>query len=134
MPVAPLAPFGKERMVHNSRFWHPGEKQHPPLSKLSSGDVPPGVEAFPMLFLRSATLPKVVEWLPVPSSAVRAGTVANAVTFLPTALCRGTHTLFSCSRYYTSILFNRQKAVIRGLKPRIRLTPWVETTEARRAG
>lgn|SRR5579863_4976905 len=96
MPVAPHMPFGKERMVHNSRFRRPGEEQHPHLSILLPWKRTPGAEAFPVLFFRGATLPKAVEWLPVPSSAAIADTVANALTFLRLALSPATRTLFSC--------------------------------------
>ena len=34
MPVAPPMPFRKGCMAHNSRFWRPGEEQHPSLSTL----------------------------------------------------------------------------------------------------
>ena len=48
-----------------------------------------------MLFCDDVTVPKAVDWLPVPSHVEIADTLGNAVTFLPTALRGGTHTLFS---------------------------------------
>ena len=57
------------------------------------------VEAFPTLFCEDVTLPKAVDWLPVPSHVEIADTLANAVTFLPVALRYGTRTFFSSSRY-----------------------------------
>ena len=44
-------------------FLAPGSYQHPHLSMLISGDVPPGVEAFPELFLANAALPKAAPLL-----------------------------------------------------------------------
>ena len=38
MRVAALMPFEKGRMAHTSRFRRPGEKQHPPLSRLIPGE------------------------------------------------------------------------------------------------
>jgi hypothetical protein len=70
--------------------WHPGEQQHPPLSRLSPQERTPRVEAFPALFLETAVLPKPVEWLPVASQQCRADTVANTVVFLPAVLHGGT--------------------------------------------
>jgi hypothetical protein len=59
------------------------------------GNVPTGSEAFPGAIFCSTTLPKAVEWLPVPSLRIIAHTLGYAVTFLPVALRYGTHTLFS---------------------------------------
>ena len=59
------------------------------------GNVPTGVEAFPALFCDDVTLPKAVDWLPVPSHVEIADTLVNAVTFLRLALRQTTRTLFS---------------------------------------
>jgi hypothetical protein len=59
------------------------------------GNVPTRLEAFPALFLNDVTLPKAVDWLPVPSHVEIADTLGNAVTFLRLALRQATHTLFS---------------------------------------
>jgi hypothetical protein len=67
------------------------------------GNVPTRLEAFPALFFWSTTLPKAVEWLPVPSLCKKADTVANAVTFLHIALRDATRTLFSSQS--TPLLF-----------------------------
>ena len=114
MPVAPLMPFGKERMVHTSRFRRPGEEQHPHLSILLPWERTPGAEAFPVLFFRGATLPKAVEWLPVPSSVAIAEIVANAVTFLHLALRQTTHTLFSWKGTPEVFFLQERKVEIRG--------------------
>lgn len=48
-----------------------------------------------MLFFCSTTLPKAVEWLPVPSLRKIADTLGNTVVFLPLALRQRTRTLLS---------------------------------------
>jgi hypothetical protein len=55
---------------------------------LLPGNVPTGVEAFPALFCEDVTLPKAVDWLPVPSHVEIADTLGNAVTFLRLALAK----------------------------------------------
>ena len=54
MPGPCSTPCAKESMIHNLRFRHPGNESHPQLSLLISRDVPPGVEAFPVLFFTEA--------------------------------------------------------------------------------
>jgi hypothetical protein len=62
------------------------------------------VEAFPGAIFCGTTLPKAVDWVPVPSLRTIADTLGNAVTFLPTALRGGTRTFFS-SQGTTNLFF-----------------------------
>ena len=82
-------------MAHNSRFRQLGEEQHPRLSTLNPGERTPRVEAFPTLFFCRTTLPKAVDWLPVPSLRKIADTLVNTVVFLRLVLHEPTRTLFS---------------------------------------
>ena len=47
------------------------------------GNIPTGLEAFPTLFSGDTTLPKAVDWLPVPSHVEIAHTLVNTGVFLP---------------------------------------------------
>jgi hypothetical protein len=38
MLVGVPVPFGKGYIAHTFRFWHPGEAQHPSLSRLLPGE------------------------------------------------------------------------------------------------
>ena len=53
---------------------------------LIPGNMPTGVEAFPALFWNDVTLPKAVDWLPVPSHVEIADTLGNTGVFLRLAL------------------------------------------------
>src|SRR5690348_14289032 len=97
MRVGAPMPFGKERMVHNSRFWRPGECQHPPLSRLNPGEHAHQAGGFS---LRSsfcdAALPKAVHpMVPCLRASKELIHWFNAVTFLRLALRQTTRTFFS---------------------------------------
>jgi hypothetical protein len=62
---------------------------------LCLGNIPNQAGGFSCAILSDATLPKAVDWVPVPSSIKIADTVGNAVTFLRLALRQTTRTLFS---------------------------------------
>ncbi len=124
-PVSLLMPHAKGRMAHNLRLasWRrptPASFNAAPL-----GTYPRGGGFSLLLFFTNVTLPKAVEWLPVPSRVERAYTSGNAVTFLRMALRHATHTLFSCSRYYESILLRWVKSGNARAKAHTRLTAWV---------
>src|SRR5260370_22905880 len=123
-------PQAKGRMAHNLRLasWRrptPASFNAAPL-----GTYPRGGGFSLLLFFTSDTLAKAVEWLPVPSHVERAYKSENAVTFLRMALRHATHTLFSCSRYYESILLRWVKSGNARAKAHTRLTAWVETAAA----
>ena len=59
------------------------------------GNIPNQAGGFSCAILSDATLPKAVDWVPVPSSINIADTVGNAVTFLRLALRQTTRTFFS---------------------------------------
>ncbi|EFH86177.1 hypothetical protein Krac_7464 [Ktedonobacter racemifer DSM 44963] len=84
----------------------------------SWGTYPKGAEAFPWRYsFGDVTLPKAVDWIPVPSHVEIAETVGNAVTFLRMALRHATRTLFS-SQGTTDQFFSRtEKTEGQGLKP-----------------
>jgi hypothetical protein len=119
MPVAPLMPFEKERMVHNSRFWRVERSNTRIFRYCSPGNTPQGRRLFLCYFLRDATLPKVVEWLPVPSSVVIAETMGNTVMFLQEALRLLTRTFFSFQGTTQLFFLHLQKEETQGLKPRV---------------
>jgi hypothetical protein len=96
------------------------------------GNVPTRLEAFPTLFFGDATLPKAVDWLPVPSSVERADTLANAVTFLPTALRGGTRTLFSSQG--TAHVFFLKEQKVEMLPARVKTLRETRLTAASRRG
>ena len=81
-------------MAHSLRL-APGKQEHPSLSRLLLRNVPIRVEAFPTLFFGDVTLPKAVDWLPVPSHVEIADTLVNTVVFLRLVLHEPTRTLFS---------------------------------------
>ena len=101
------------------------------------GNVPTGVEAFPGAIFWCTTLPKAVDWLPVPSLHKIADTLVNTVVFLPVALRYGTRTLFSFQGT-TDRFSQRSKKVemheMQGLKPGTLTTgskdPWLARAEA----
>jgi hypothetical protein len=111
------------------------------LRGLLLGNVPTRSEAFPALFVHRATLPKAVDWLPVPSLRKIARTVANMVVFLPAVLHGGTgkHD-FVVQGTRTSLLYSAQNVKRFGLpggffasrraQADTRLTPGVETAGA----
>jgi hypothetical protein len=72
---------------------------------LIPGNIPAGVEAFPALLCDDVTLPKAVDWLPVPSHVEIAHTLANAVTFLRLVLHQATRTFFSSQGTEHSITY-----------------------------
>jgi hypothetical protein len=75
--------------------WHPGEKQHPPLSMLSPWERTHTGGGFPCASVSCTLLPKPVEWLPVASVCQIAAILVNAGTFLRTTLRAATRTFFS---------------------------------------
>jgi hypothetical protein len=80
------------------------------------GNIPTRLEAFPALFCDDVTLPKAVDWLPVPSHVEIADTLGNAVTFLRLALRQTTRTLFSSQGTEESIPHNtREMQVLCGI-------------------
>jgi hypothetical protein len=83
------------------------------------GNLPAGVEAFPVAILAvAALLPKAVDWLLVPSEQQIADySLVNAVTFLPTVLHGGTRTLFSFQGATALFSQRRTKVEMQGLKP-----------------
>jgi hypothetical protein len=81
------------------------------------GNIPTRLEAFPTLFFCRTTLPKAVDWVPVPSLRKIAHTVMNAVAFLPQVLCLGTRTLFSFQGTTDIFSPRRRKVEIQRLKP-----------------
>src|SRR5260370_25973829 len=102
-------PQAKGRMAHNLRLASWRRPTPASFTAAPLGTYPRGGGFSLLLFFTNVTLPKAVEWLPVPSHVEIAYTSGNAVTFLRMALRHSTHTLFSCSRYYESILFRRLK-------------------------
>ena len=92
---------------------HPGDDQHPPLSRLIPWERTHTVGGFSWRYFSvDVTLPKPVEQTrsPVASHAQIADNLANTVVFLPRALRSRTHTRLGCSRYYSAILTQQGKS------------------------
>jgi hypothetical protein len=94
------------------------------------GNVPTRAEAFPNAILDAATLPKAVEWIPVPSQQQIAHTLANAVTFLRMVLRHATRTLLSSQGTTQLFFLEETKAETARAQASNRLTAWVKTTAA----
>jgi hypothetical protein len=66
--------------------------------------------------LGDVTLPKAVDWIPVPSHVERAETMGNAVTFLRMALRHATR-IFSSQGTADQFFSHPEKTEGQGLKP-----------------
>jgi hypothetical protein len=82
-------------------------KDHPRLFRGSVlGNMPTRLEAFPERYSwKDVTLPKAVDWVPVPSHVEIAHTLGNTGVFLPPALRWRTRTLFSSQGTDASIAY-----------------------------
>ena len=105
-PVVIPMPCATRRMARPLRFpasW--GKTTPASFDAAPLGTNPQGRRLFLMLLFALFPLPKVVESLTVTfGTAHSVAQWFNTVVFLPTALRHGTHTQFSCSRCYFSLL------------------------------
>jgi hypothetical protein len=102
-------------MAHNSRFWHPEDEQYPHLSMLTPGECTHQGGGFSFRSSwKDVTLPKAVEWLPVPSHVARADTSVKRGNVFTHSLRRATRTLFSYQGTTDIFFLYRQKVVRRG--------------------
>jgi hypothetical protein len=88
------------------------------------GNVPTRMEAFPTLSFVRRSLPKAVQWLPVPSPVEIAHTLVKRGTVFTRGPAPLNPYVIQFSRYYSFILSGRGKSGNTGLKLQIRLTPW----------
>src|ERR1700693_4876735 len=105
-------------MAHNSRFWRPGDEQHPPLSRLSPGECTHQGGGFSYCyFLSAVALPKAVEWIPVPSLQQNSlvHLEQRGRVFTPSPSLGNPYTI-QFSRYYRSILSLQAKSGNTGTK------------------
>jgi hypothetical protein len=119
MPVPASMPGAKGSMAHTLRSasWEAGT---PASFEASSEEHTHQIGGFSCAIFCRTTLPKAVEWLPVPSLRNRADTLGNAVTFVRSTLRATTPTLFRFQGI-RGIFSQRSKKVERhekqGLKP-----------------
>jgi hypothetical protein len=88
-PVAAFMPSTKGSMAHNLRLASWKAATPASFEAYSLGTDPQGRRLFLVLSSHDVTLPKPVDWLPVASHVEIAGSVGNAVTFLPSILHAG---------------------------------------------
>ena len=85
--------------------WHPGEEQHPSLSRLPCGNVPTQGEAFPWCYSsRDAALPKPVDWVPVASRIKIADILVKHGRVFTAGPTPANPYTIQFSRYYLSLL------------------------------